>query len=123
MSAGFWFLDREHKQRGPVGEEEFVRLIRAGTIGRETQIWTAGMSEWRMAGQLDRFAPFFGVSGPPAMAPDGSAASDSPTGALSANPKLPLWHTIRLSYSAYFYNFLDVLRICWLWPHDSPHFK
>jgi hypothetical protein len=115
MSAGFWFLDREHKQCGPVGEEEFVRLIRAGTIGQETQMWTAGMSEWRMAGQVDPFAALFGASGPPAVPIDGRTASASPTGASSANPKLPLWDTIRLSYSTYFDHFPDVLRICWLW--------
>jgi hypothetical protein len=32
-----------------------------------------------------------------------------------AVPKLPLWDTICASYAAYFHNFLDVLRICWLW--------
>ncbi len=79
MNSDFWFLDREHKQCGPVGEDEFVRLIRRGTISRETQIWTAGMSEWRMAGQVDRFAPLFAASGP----------GVSPTAALSA--ALPVW--------------------------------
>jgi len=87
MSSDFWFLDREHKQCGPVGEDEFVKLIRRGTISRETQIWTAGMSEWRMAGQVERFAALFGVSGPPAV--DGRAPSVSPTAALSA--ALPVW--------------------------------
>jgi hypothetical protein len=29
--------------------------------------------------------------------------------------KLPLWDTIHLSYSSYFENFSDVLRISWLW--------
>jgi hypothetical protein len=33
----------------------------------------------------------------------------------AANPKLPLWDTICLSYSTYFHNFQDVLRITWLW--------
>jgi hypothetical protein len=92
MSSDFWFLDREHKQSGPVGEEEFVRLIMEGTIGRETQIWTAGMNEWRMAGQVDRFAPLFGPPGPPgppALPLDGRTSSASPTGALSSS--LPVW--------------------------------
>lgn len=31
------------------------------------------------------------------------------------SPKLPLWNTICHSYSTYFYNFGDVLRISWLW--------
>ncbi len=56
----------------------------------------------------------------------------------AANLKLPLWDTICLSYSTYFYNFQDVLRISWLWlavaviswlwlagllvaPHDIPN--
>jgi hypothetical protein len=30
-------------------------------------------------------------------------------------PKLPLWHTIRLSYSTYFRRFNDALRASWLW--------
>jgi hypothetical protein len=33
----------------------------------------------------------------------------------AANPKLPLWDTICQSYSAYFGNFPNVLRISWLW--------
>jgi hypothetical protein len=36
-----------------------------------------------------------------------------PTGAASA--KLPLWDAICRSYSIYFYNFPEVLRISWLW--------
>jgi hypothetical protein len=67
MSADFWFLDREHKQSGPVGEEDFARLIRQGTIRRETLIWSPGMTEWRAAGEVERFAPLFGTSGPPAI--------------------------------------------------------
>jgi hypothetical protein len=30
-------------------------------------------------------------------------------------PKLPLWNTICLSYSTYFYHFIDALRTSWLW--------
>jgi hypothetical protein len=33
----------------------------------------------------------------------------------AANPKLPLWRTISLSYSFYFEHLGDALRICWLW--------
>jgi hypothetical protein len=36
-----------------------------------------------------------------------------PMGAASS--KLPLWDAICRSYSTYFYNFPDVLRISWLW--------
>jgi hypothetical protein len=33
----------------------------------------------------------------------------------AANPKLPLWHTVSLSYSTFFAHFKDVLQISWLW--------
>lgn len=33
----------------------------------------------------------------------------------AAIPKLPLWDTICYAYSAYFYYFLNVLRMSWLW--------
>ena len=84
MSADFWFLDREHKQSGPVGEEEFARLIRQGTIRQETLIWSSGMTEWRPAGQVERFAALFGTSGPPSIPLGGGSAGASPAGALSA---------------------------------------
>ncbi len=64
MSSNFWYLDRDHTQRGPVGEDEFVRLIRQGVITRETMMWTAGMSEWRPAGQVPSVAALFGASAP-----------------------------------------------------------
>jgi hypothetical protein len=91
MISNLWFLDREHKQRGPVGQDEFVRLIREGTIRPETLIWTTGMSEWRMAGQVDGVSTLFGPSGPPPVplgaGPAGAATIG--TGALSA--ALPVW--------------------------------
>lgn len=36
-------------------------------------------------------------------------------GSGAAVPKLPLWEVIKLSYSTYFENFIDVLRIVWVW--------
>jgi hypothetical protein len=89
MISNLWFLDREHKQRGPVGQDEFVRLIRDGTIRPETQIWTTGMSEWRMAGQVEGISALFGPSGPPPAPLGGGSAAPTGTGALSA--ALPVW--------------------------------
>jgi GYF domain 2 len=86
MISNLWFLDREHKQRGPVGQDEFVKLIREGTIGPETLIWTTGMSEWLMAGQVEGVSALFGPSVPPPVPLGAGAASVAPagTGALSA---------------------------------------
>jgi hypothetical protein len=94
MSSNFWYLDRDHTQRGPVGEDEFVRLIRQGVIIRETLIWTAGMGEWRVAGQVPTVSALFGPSapaarvGPPAVG-EGAPAGGPATGPL--HPAIPVW--------------------------------
>jgi GYF domain 2 len=89
MSSNFWYLDRDHTQRGPVGEDEFVRLIRQGAITRGTQMWTAGMGEWRMAGQVPNVAALFGAP-PPAPAVGAGAPADGPAmGPLL--PVIPVW--------------------------------
>ncbi len=84
MASNYWFLDRDHKQSGPVGEDEFVRLIGQGVITRETVIWTSGMSEWRMAGEVPGISALFGPPGPPGAGR--GATSVPPTGASSAPP-------------------------------------
>jgi hypothetical protein len=87
MSSNFWYLDRDHTQRGPVGEDEFGRLIRQGVITRETQMWTAGMGEWRPAGEVPSVASLFG---PPAVPLGGGApAGAAATGPL--NSAIPVW--------------------------------
>jgi uncharacterized protein DUF4339 len=94
MSSNFWYLDRDHTQRGPVGEDEFVRLIRQGAITRETMMWTAGMTEWRPAGQVPNVAALFGASAPAI----GVGAPVVGTGAPAVGPALgplgsaiPVW--------------------------------
>jgi GYF domain 2 len=88
MSSNFWYLDRDHTQRGPVGEDEFARPIRQGVITRETQMWTAGMGEWRMAGQVPNVSALF--AGPPAPAVGAGALAGAPAmGPLV--PTIPVW--------------------------------
>jgi hypothetical protein len=87
MSTNFWYLDHARTQLGPVAEDEFVRLIRQGAITRETLIWTAGMGEWRMAGQVPNVSSLFG---PPAL----PLGVDAPAGGLAEgplNPVIPVW--------------------------------
>jgi hypothetical protein len=89
MSSNFWYLDRDHTQRGPVGEDEFVRLIRQGVITRETQMWTAGMTEWRMAGQVPNVAALFGPSAPAARAGPPAVGAGAPAGGPATGPLIP----------------------------------
>jgi hypothetical protein len=60
-----YYLDGSRNQQGPVPAEEIARLIRSGTIRRDTLIWYAGMPDWRPAGQVNEFAPLFAQAGPP----------------------------------------------------------
>ena len=52
MSSDFWFVDREGNQRGPVGKDEIISLIKDGAITRESLLWADGMDEWRAAVRL-----------------------------------------------------------------------
>ena len=87
MSSNFWYLDRNRAQLGPVGEDEFVRLITQGAITRETLMWTAGMGEWRMAGEVPAVSPLFG---PTSVAVRASMPASGPAiGPLHA--AIPVW--------------------------------
>ena len=65
MSSDFWFVDREGNQRGPVGKDEIISLIKDGAITRENLLWADGMDEWRAGGQVEAFASLFKPSPPP----------------------------------------------------------
>jgi uncharacterized membrane protein YhaH (DUF805 family) len=63
--ADFYYLDGSRNQQGPVGPDEIARLIRGGTIRRDTMVWSGGMPEWSPAGQVSDFASLFGQGAPP----------------------------------------------------------
>jgi uncharacterized membrane protein YhaH (DUF805 family) len=63
--ADCYYLDGARNQQGPVPSEEIARLIRSGTIRRDTMVWSAGMPEWSPAGQVSDFAPLFAQAAPP----------------------------------------------------------
>jgi uncharacterized membrane protein YhaH (DUF805 family) len=64
-----YYLDGARAQQGPVPADEIARLIRGGTIRRDTMVWYAGMPEWRPAGQVNDFAPLFVQAAPPPPRP------------------------------------------------------
>jgi len=41
-----WFYAYQGKSVGPVSQDEFLRLIEAGTITSETLVWHEGMKDW-----------------------------------------------------------------------------
>src|SRR5262249_59364285 len=63
--AEYYYLDAGRSQQGPVPPDEIARLIRGGTIRRDTMVWSAGMPEWSAAGQVSDLAPLFAQAAPP----------------------------------------------------------
>jgi uncharacterized membrane protein YhaH (DUF805 family) len=54
-----YYLDGARNQQGPVAVAEITRLVRNGTIRRDTLVWYAGMPDWRPASQVSEFASLF----------------------------------------------------------------
>lgn len=46
-----WYYYTDDRQFGPVNEEEIIRLIQNGTIGRDDFLWTEGFNDWMPAEQ------------------------------------------------------------------------
>jgi uncharacterized membrane protein YhaH (DUF805 family) len=67
--ADCYYLDGARNQQGPVPTDEIARLIRGGTIRRDTMVWCAGMPEWSPSGQVGDFAPLFAQAAPPPRPP------------------------------------------------------
>ena len=47
-----WHYSENGQARGPVSEEEFVKLVKQGVINSETYLWCEGMADWKKYGEL-----------------------------------------------------------------------
>jgi hypothetical protein len=104
VSDGWYYLGSQG-HIGPLSLQELKRTLADFPDGKDVLVWHVGFPGWERAGDVPELKAR--TSLPPQQI--GSRRDGE------ANPKLPLWDTIRLSYSAYFHNFPDVLRISWLW--------
>jgi hypothetical protein len=103
--ADGWYYLGSQGHIGPHSLQELKRTLANFPDGKDVLVWHEGFSGWERAGDVPELRAR--TSLPPSQI--GSRRD------RAANPKLPLWDTIRLSYSTYFQNFTDVLRITWLW--------
>ncbi len=69
MSGEQWYLAIGGRQVGPVGEDEVVRSLRAGTIDGGTLVFTAGMSNWTPLKDVPRLAGYLAGATPTAPPP------------------------------------------------------
>ncbi len=81
----FWYFDQARVRHGPLAEADVVRLIGEGAIGPELMIWYSGLTDWRPAGQVDKFAALFPARTPPPA----FAGAVRPAEGLVAT--LPVW--------------------------------
>jgi hypothetical protein len=104
VSDGWYYLGSEG-HIGPLGLQELKTTLADFQDGNDVLVWREGFPGWKRADDVPELRAK--TSLPPSQI--GSRRDGA------ANPKLPLWATICLSYSSYFHNFPDVLRISWLW--------
>ena len=69
-----WYYERGGESVGPVSEEEFSRLVAAGSIAPATLVWREGMANWQPHAELQTPAA---PSAPPAVAPGPGVATVS----------------------------------------------
>ena len=52
-------------ETAPLPEAELAAMVAAGTLGRATQVWTAGQDGWKPAGETELAKHFAMVPPPP----------------------------------------------------------
>jgi uncharacterized membrane protein YhaH (DUF805 family) len=85
-----YYLDGSRNQQGPVPIAEIGRLIRGGTIRRDTLVWYPGMPDWRPASQVNELASFFSASAPPPRAPAGPPPLQASPAAAPMQRRAPI---------------------------------
>jgi uncharacterized membrane protein YhaH (DUF805 family) len=85
-----YYLDGSRNQQGPVPIAELGRLIRGGTIRRDTLVWYSGMPDWRPASQVTELASFFTASAPPPRPPAGPPPLTSPAASAPMQRRAPM---------------------------------
>ena len=103
MSDGWYYLSAEGHV-GPLRLEKLKETLAAFPNWKDVLVWREGFSGWERAQNIPEL-DIEALSHPPQTRGPRYGAAD---------PKLPLWNTICLSYASYLGHFPDVLRICWL---------
>jgi uncharacterized protein (TIGR00266 family) len=82
MAGEQWYLAIGGQQVGPIGEDEVIRSIQAGTVDGKTLVFTAGMTNWTPLKDVPQLAPRLGGPAAPA-APAAQPAAAASTGAAA----------------------------------------
>lgn len=64
-----WYLGVNGAQQGPLGTQQIIDMIRAGTVGQTAYVYGQTHPQWTPIAQIATFAPLFAVGGPPPPPP------------------------------------------------------
>jgi len=74
----YWYYLEAGQQKGPVAENECVKLFESGALSSDTLVWADGMKEWQEARTVENLVPpSFLPPPPPVIASVPSNAQDS----------------------------------------------
>ena len=96
-----YYLDAARNQRGPVPGDEIARLIRSGTIRRDTMIWCAGMADWQPAGQVNDVASLFAQRAGPTAGADPGGTGYAQPGQYDPGPAMGFGTAITTCFRKY----------------------
>jgi hypothetical protein len=65
MPTPAWHIAEAGASVGPFSSEQLAQAVAASRVTRETLVWSAGMSEWRAAGEIEALTGLFAASPPP----------------------------------------------------------
>lgn len=62
-----WYYTQKGRQRGPIPESEFLKLLGTGQFDSDTLVWSEGLQDWTPARDLDRKATSTDAPPPPTI--------------------------------------------------------
>jgi len=65
-----WHIAEDGETKGPFSRAALGRMVGAGSLSRETYVWTAGQDGWQKAEDISELAQLFTVLPPPPPASD-----------------------------------------------------
>ena len=67
-----WYIAENGQTQGPFTSQQMASGIASGQIKPDSAVWTAGMSDWIAASNVDQLAGYFSPSPPPPPPPSSS---------------------------------------------------
>jgi hypothetical protein len=64
-AAAAWYVAVNGEQKGPLPQQQLEHAVRAGQVGPDALVWTAGMPVWESVGRTPALSRHLGSAPPP----------------------------------------------------------